>query len=529
MDPNPLNLRALQPPRGSGVSSPGQSSAARVVHVLAATVALLVAAYLTNEKWQGRITNLAGCGGEEGCSQLLGGRWANWMLVPVSFWALTVYAPLLVLGLLGITTRRRVQLAWIGSGILVAAALWFLGLQLFVEHRFCKYCFAMHTCSVVLLVTTALHARSLALRETNTPPSTARPAWIAGATAGMALLLGQLFGPQPATHQLTEGPAAVPSSPTPPPAAPTSSRVPPETAPPTTNRTEPAHTAGPVSATAGPASATAGPASATAGPASATAGPASATAGPELPDLPDFPSEAEPAASADQRPAATSQATADSASQATGKSSPGTSGRPMRFLDGALVFDLLEVPVIGSTQATSVVVKYFDYTCKSCRTMHGELEAIQKQYPGQLAVVMLPCPLDRNCNPHAPPGPAHRDACTYARLGLAVWRADRSQFARFHDEMFQLQGKLTPAIARQKASELVGEAALTRAEQDPWIGKTLDQTFSIYRIMARQNPRMPKVVLGGTVILHGVTVSQRDLVDALKKYAGLKNAAPATP
>jgi uncharacterized membrane protein len=509
MDPNPLNLRALQTPRGGGVSKPGQATAARVVHLLAATVALLVAAYLTNEKWQGRITNLAGCGGEEGCSQLLGGRWANWMLVPVSFWALTVYAPLLILGLLGITTRRRVQLAWIGSGILVAAALWFLGLQLFVEHRFCKYCFAMHTCSVVLLATTAFHARSLALRETGTHSSTARSAWIAGTAAGAALLLGQLFGPQPATHQLTEGPAAVPSSPTPPPDTPASSPVSPETAP---------------SATAPPASAntaTAGPASATAGPPSATAGPASATAGSDLPDLPDLPSQ--------DAPAATSLATADTAGPKADPSSPSSSGRPLRFLDGALVFDLQEVPVIGSVQASSVVVKYFDYTCKSCRTMHGELEAIQKQYPGQLAVVMLPCPLDRNCNPHAPPGPAHRDACVYARLGLAVWRADRSQFARFHDEMFQLQGRLTPAIARQKASELVGEAALKRAEQDPWIGKTLDQTFAIYRIMARQNPRMPKVVLGGTVILHGVTVSQRDLVNALEKYAGLKSAPPATP
>ena len=508
MDSTPPPFRALPPQTSSSASSINSPSrrSARIAHVLAAALALCIAAYLTNEKWQGRITNLVGCGGEEGCSQLLGGRWANWMLVPVSFWALTVYAPLLVLGLLGINTRRRLQLAWIGVGILTAAALWFLGLQLFVEHRFCKYCFAMHACSVVLLVTTSLHARQLtranvSSSEPSAPnsiaPPAARVAWIAGSIAALALIGGQLFGPQPATHQLTENTAAA-----------------------STN--ERAEIEVPPRATSAPST----PADSTP-PDPSPARSAPATADDELPDLPDLPDKADAANTEDVPDQETTAK--QPPPRSAGEPAANSGARPLRFLDGALVFDLQEMPVIGSTQAGSVIVKYFDYTCKSCRTMHGELEAVQRQYPGQLAVVMLPCPLDRNCNPAAPPGNAHRDACIYARLALAVWRADREQFPKFHDELFQLQGNLTPAIARKKAVELVGEAALSRAEQDPWIAKTLDKTFSIYRIMARQNPRMPKVVLGGTVILHGVTVSQSDLVGALEKYAGLKNATAGTP
>ena len=95
---------------------------------------------------------VAGCGPESGCDRVLHSRWAYWLDVPVSVPALLVY-----LALLGATVllqkrpapddERGSWAAIIALSVIVAgAALWFVGLQVFVIKAFCKFCMTAHAC-----------------------------------------------------------------------------------------------------------------------------------------------------------------------------------------------------------------------------------------------------------------------------------------------------------------------------------------------------------------------------------------------
>jgi len=94
----------------------------------------------------------AGCGPESGCDKVLHSRWAYWLDVPVSVPAVLVY-----LALLGVTVllqkrpssddQRGSWAAIIILAVIVAgAALWFVGLQVFVIKAFCKFCMTAHAC-----------------------------------------------------------------------------------------------------------------------------------------------------------------------------------------------------------------------------------------------------------------------------------------------------------------------------------------------------------------------------------------------
>src|SRR5208283_2433301 len=94
----------------------------------------------------------AGCGPESGCNKVLQSRWAYWLDLPVSVPAVLVY-----LALLGATVLLQKKTSpddqrgsWaaiiILSVIVAGAALWFVGLQVFVIKAFCKFCLTAHAC-----------------------------------------------------------------------------------------------------------------------------------------------------------------------------------------------------------------------------------------------------------------------------------------------------------------------------------------------------------------------------------------------
>jgi uncharacterized membrane protein len=94
----------------------------------------------------------AGCGPDSGCDKVLHSRWAYWLDLPVSVPAVLVY-----LALLGATVllqkrsspdeQRGSWAAIITLSVIVAgAALWFVGLQVFVIKAFCKFCTTVHAC-----------------------------------------------------------------------------------------------------------------------------------------------------------------------------------------------------------------------------------------------------------------------------------------------------------------------------------------------------------------------------------------------
>jgi protein-disulfide isomerase len=192
--------------------------------------------------------------------------------------------------------------------------------------------------------------------------------------------------------------------------------------------------------------------------------------------------------------------------------------RIVSYLNGQIRYTLGEVPLLGDPSAEHIFVEYFDYKCPGCRQLHSEVQELLKRYPSKIAMIVIPTPLDRRCNPHLPQSlKDHPGACELARLGLAVWKADPKRFSSFHDKLFREQESISLARARQFAVELVGKDALARAEVDPYIENSLSQSMSIYAQLSSKEPRLPKVLIGGMTIVNGVPKDTDTLVRLFKE------------
>ncbi|MGB6221604.1 vitamin K epoxide reductase family protein [Haloferula sp.] len=161
-----------------------------IVRILAA-LGLLVSVWLTWLKLSGQISSIAGCGAGSGCSNVLGSRWSEWFLMPVSLLSSFLY-----LGLLGLTFRPRSTPLFIMAMLLIGAAVWFMGLQVLVLKSFCPWCLASH-----LLGLSSGFVILFGLK-----PKLAKPG-LPLATSAMILgilILGQIAGPHSHTHVITE-------------------------------------------------------------------------------------------------------------------------------------------------------------------------------------------------------------------------------------------------------------------------------------------------------------------------------------
>jgi uncharacterized membrane protein/protein-disulfide isomerase len=154
--------------------------------------------------------HLPGCGFESGCDVVLHSRWASWFGLPVSGFALAIYA--LVLG--GAwrlqtssepVTRHRVWCVFIAAATaLAAAAVWFISLQLFVVRAICPFCMAAHACGVLtsaVLFTSASRAASTkreakaANRSISISAAAALKSALGGLAAVVILVVGQVIQP----------------------------------------------------------------------------------------------------------------------------------------------------------------------------------------------------------------------------------------------------------------------------------------------------------------------------------------------
>jgi uncharacterized membrane protein/protein-disulfide isomerase len=104
-----------------------------------------------------------GCSAGSGCSEVLTSRWSSVLGVPVSGPAAAAY-----LGFLAATffigdgrSPQRTRLAWSVlvalSALLIAAAAWFVGLQIFVLKAICPWCMAEHVLGVALALPVLWH------------------------------------------------------------------------------------------------------------------------------------------------------------------------------------------------------------------------------------------------------------------------------------------------------------------------------------------------------------------------------------
>ncbi len=196
--------------------------------------------------------------------------------------------------------------------------------------------------------------------------------------------------------------------------------------------------------------------------------------------------------------------------------------RLMRYTVGnrELAIDVDAEPIAGSPAAAHVLVKVFDYTCSHCRTLHHDLEKVLPLYGNRVAVVLLPMPLNRRCNPYVfGTAPVHEPACDMARLALAVWHVAPEKFLDFHHWL--LAGDAAPSLgdARRKAAELLGDQPLAAALAGDAVENHLQRNVEIYGRLG--GGPIPKLLIDPQTILVGPPESPAVLIDALDQTLGL--------
>jgi protein-disulfide isomerase len=178
------------------------------------------------------------------------------------------------------------------------------------------------------------------------------------------------------------------------------------------------------------------------------------------------------------------------------------------------------VPLIGSPDAPYVVTLLFDYRCPHCQELHAMLDEAIHRYDGKLAIALCPAPLNNECNPYiSREVDEFKDSCEVAKVGLAVWVANREAFGDFDRWIFSPDpGKPWQArslgAARAKAVELLGQARFDAALADPWIARFMQDSVRTFGDTINADGRgsaVPKLVFGS----RWVTPQPRDANDLI--------------
>ncbi|MCC6125354.1 MAG: thioredoxin domain-containing protein [Pirellulales bacterium] len=435
---------------------------------------------------------MAGCMGlpRFDCQHVLSSRWAYWFTIPVSLPGAAVYAAMFFAAPMLRTERftfaRRA--AWtvlpFTAMLAAGAAAWFLGLMMFASEKFCLWCMVAHIngliaaglASAILFRQPKTNSTAGVLRQTavlapaGKSPRNTRAFLPRNTLVGLAaialgtLVLGQIFGPRPLSYRVDAlGSEAVDSE--------------------FLGQQTGAGSARAKETVAAPPSST----------------PISSFA-PDEPRKEPAPHEAAIAALPPGVNELSNQQRADL---------PRLGPK----------FDSRAYPCIGEAGAKYAIVEMVDYCCKHCRDVHRYLQEARRRYGSQLAVVVLPVPMNTECNEYVPYTlPEHDDACRYARLAVAVWRLAPAKFPAFHDWLYAPEKSRPAAEAASYAAKLVGREALDRELAAPEV----DRTIGVYTKMFSRVGALglPKLVLGNYVI-SGKIDDARQFFDLLEKYLGL--------
>lgn len=187
------------------------------------------------------------------------------------------------------------------------------------------------------------------------------------------------------------------------------------------------------------------------------------------------------------------------------------------------------LPHHGDPDAPHVVVKYFDYACSSCLQMEGDLKELMKRQPDKFCVIMLPTPLNRECNPHFPENQEpHPGSCELSRLSLAAWRAKPEAYEEVHQFLFT-RPLLDPDTAEAGVGAMVGEDALEKALKDPWVEEVVQANIADFKKLATKRIAMPKLLITDTgYLFHGIHRSPEHFIRSMENELKLKKS-PTPP
>ena len=187
---------------------------------------------------------------------------------------------------------------------------------------------------------------------------------------------------------------------------------------------------------------------------------------------------------------------------------------------GTIKLKASDWPLVGSPDAKHIFIEMFDYTCEHCRATNGAIEVAKEKLGDDLAVLALPVPMNKVCNPLIKTDmPAHAESCELSRLAIAVWRLDSKKFGDFHHWMFQ--GETAPAYSQAftKAAELVGSDALNAELAKTVCSQYVDRNVELYKRAG--GGAIPKMVFKQTTIV-GEFTSGDSLTNLIKEYTSTK-------
>lgn len=184
--------------------------------------------------------------------------------------------------------------------------------------------------------------------------------------------------------------------------------------------------------------------------------------------------------------------------------------------------ELDAAPRLGAADAGKRVVEFFDYQCAACSTMAGYLETLIGRYPGQVAVILRPVPLEAACNPGLAPSVEHAGSCAITRTALAVWRANPDGFPEFHRDLLRVgPSAVSSRMARELAIGLLGSERYAEAIKDPWIDQQIRANTAEWRRLSRETPKLPKLLLEGRRIVHGLPSDQEEFLEVMTRELDL--------
>ncbi len=412
-------------------------------------------------------SKILGCGGGVfNCDHVLTSKWSTLLGLPVAAWAGSLYlgvlTALVATARPAMSTQSSLMQQWSWSIVTAAAvsaglaALWFTGLQVFVLEHLCPWCLAAHTCGILLCLGTLCFSPLTRLNKAMCASL--------GFTATLGLVVIQLLTPAPQTYDIKEFPET-----------PLDGGV-----------IEEPQTFDAPGADGG-----------------------------DVFMAPDAQSQISPIerwfVQVDQavrgliNPAmmlttqtSTTQEQPAAEKPADGQNAEGQAAAAPRTVHLSMANIKLrpeQWPMLGSTDAPKIFVEMYDYTCKHCRRTQKAIHGARATLGSELGIIMLPVPLNRNCNPAAVGNP-NKDACELAETALAVWKADKTKFEEFHEWLMQGDNPPSAAAALAKAQTLVDPKAL--AAEKSTAQKFIRSNVSIYQRM--NGGPVPKLIFPTTVM-----------------------------
>jgi hypothetical protein len=151
--------------------------------------------------------------------------------------------------------------------------------------------------------------------------------------------------------------------------------------------------------------------------------------------------------------------------------------------------------------------------------MNRDLVVARNQFGRDLAIIVLPVPLQTDCNPCVrQTSPEHREACELTNLALSVWRVNPAAFAEYHDWLCAVESGRTASDARVEAERRVDPNALRTVLTGRVPGQYIAQHVAIYQRAGEGN--LPKL-LSDVMTVTGKMSSAKSLCDTLQAKHGL--------